>query len=154
MKLLFISIVSVFIFSSCGGEEESGDSVESSATISNTEESNEEDALALEVGEELEGLQLNVGEKWDVDSSTAAGMIHLQELIDNFDGEDSEALGKEMNKTLKDISKNCTMKGEDHDQYHIVLKAMKKESKQLKKGKSTDPSKMQRYLEAYNAHFH
>lgn len=113
----------------------------------------DEDALQEEVEKELEGLALNNGAKWKVDSSTSAGMSNIQSLVDNYEGENIKDLGKNIKTELKTIINNCSMKGEDHNQFHILLKAMKKESKLLKKGKSTDPAKMERYLDVYSAHF-
>lgn len=153
MKFLYTSILSLLILASCAGEDPNEEGTTDSETENSTETTVEDDALEEEVRASLEGLELNNGEKWLVDVSTDAGMADVQNLVDNFDGEDVKQLGKDIKSQLKDITKSCDMKGEDHNQYHILLKAMMKEAKQLKKEKSTDPSKMQRYLDAYKAHF-
>ena len=150
MKYLFILAIGI-IGVACSEEETTEEAGEK---VQLTQEEFEAKIEAEdEADEALEGLTLNLGEKWKVDEGTAAGMEDVKTAVSNFDGEDHESLGKEIKDMLGDIIKGCTMKGEDHDQYHIVLKAMMKESKKLKKGKSTDIIKMQRYLDAYDAHF-
>ena len=151
MKIFYTSILSMLLLASCAGDEPSDETSESSSE--NTETSVEDDALADEVEADLEGLELNAGSKWVVDISTDEGMGEVQDIVDAFDGEDSKQLGKDIKKSLKSIIKGCDMEGEDHEQYHILLEAMLTEAKNLKKGKSTDPSKMKRYLDAYDTHF-
>ena len=154
MKLLYITILSLLILSGCAGEDPNEHTTDSGIeSSSNSTDDNSEDALEEEVNEALEGLSLNDGSKWKVDQSTDEGMKSIREKVENFDGEDAEQLGKDIKSVLKDITKDCSMTGEDHNQYHILLDAMMKESKQLKKGKSTDPSKMERYLDAYDTYF-
>ena len=151
MKTFYISLVSALLLVGCAGEDPAEDS--SSESISTESTNSEEDAMNEEVQEALEGLELNDGNKWKVDISTDEGMNEVREMVNNFDGDDSKQLGKDIKKRLKGITKECDMVGEDHNQYHILLKAMMDEAKQLKKGKSTDPSKIERYLEAYDGHF-
>ena len=149
MKKLFILTIGLLMLS-CAGEETASETENVPLTQEEFEAKIEAED---EADEALEDLTLNLGEKWKVDAGTAAGMEDVRTAVNNFDGGDSENLGKEIKGMLSAIIKGCTMKGEDHDQYHIVLKAMMKESKQLKKGKSTDMIKMKRYLDAYDAHF-
>lgn len=153
MKFLYTTILSLLFLTSCAGDDPTEDTTENNSENSTEETIVEDDALDEEVREALEGLELNGSDKWKVDASTDAGMRNVQNLVDNFDGVEVKQLGKDIKLQLKDITKSCDMKGEDHNQYHIVLAAMMKESKLLKKEKSTDPSKMQRYLDAYFAHF-
>ena len=132
MKFLFILTIG-FLFFGCAGEDTAADATED---VPLTQEEFEAQIEAEdEADEALEGLSLNLGEKWKVDESTANGMEDVRSAVNNFDGEDAESLGKEIKDMLSAIIKGCTMKGEDHNQYHIVLKAMMKESKKLKKGK-------------------
>lgn len=151
MKSVCIAILSLILLTGCAGEDtaETGNESLDGSTASG----NEQDALEDEVQQSLEGLVLNAGTKWQVDVSTDEGMKAIQELVNNYDGENVKQLGKDIKSTLKDITKSCNMTGEDHNQYHILLSAMMEEAKLLKKEKSTDPSKMQRYLDAYDAHF-
>ena len=106
-----------------------------------------------ETEEAMEGLELNGGNKWRLDSYTADAMNQVKELVVGHEGEEFADLGAELKDLLKDIEKNTGMNGEDLEQFEIIRSAMFKESKELKKGKSTDLVKMNRYLEMYEKHF-
>jgi hypothetical protein len=101
----------------------------------------------------LEGLTMNLGEKWKVDETTDNGMATVDSLVTHFDGNDYKALGKDIKNELGNIIDLCTMKGEDHNQFHIVLHALMVESKALKKGKSESTEKSELYVGAYYSHF-
>ena len=115
--------------------------------------SEELETQAFEEDKNLKGLKLNQGSKWKVNHETAVGIQNIEALLSDFEDDDLKALGKNVKKELGEIIDLCTMKGEDHDQFHIVLHAMMKESKKLKKGKSDSTDKMSRYIEVYHAHF-
>jgi len=126
----------------------------------NTSEEEQEatEEVTTEVVEEvsidpLDGLKLNDGEKWQVDSTTNEGMIIVDSLVKNFEGEDYVTLGTNIKSELGSIIDQCKMKGEDHEQYHIVLHAMMKESKALKSGESESLEEVERYSSAYFQHF-
>lgn len=144
MKLnkLLIAILSLSLIS-CAAEEE----------VDTTIETEIEEPTSFEKDEALEGLKLNQGNKWKVNHETEVGIQNINALLTNFEGDDLKQLGKDIKAELSTIIKLCTMKGEDHDQFHIVLHAMMKESKRLKKGKSDNTDKMKRYVEVYYAHF-
>lgn len=145
MKHILIPALTAFVFFSCQGE---------TTEETDTTTTEEQEEVVVEMNDpDLEGLKLNNGAKWKVDTSTYEGMNQIAGILDAFDGEDHKQLGKDIKAELKEIMNNCSMKGEDHNQYHIVLKAMLSESKALKKGNSDDASKMQHYIDAYNAHF-
>ena len=129
---------------SCAGENE------------NSEGENTAEPVVLiddHVAADLEGLTLNNGKKWKVDRSTEEGMKKVENMLNSFSGEDLSVLGKDIKDELSTVIKGCDFKGEDHDQYHIILHAMLKEAKRMKKGKSSDPKKMEGYLDAYDNHF-
>lgn len=102
---------------------------------------------------ELEGLRLNDGQKWHVDASTHAGMLNIQQLLVEHEGVASKKLGDRVKDELKEIIKQCKMKGVDHEQYHIVLNAMLIESKAMKRGKVTDATKLQKMVDSYFVYF-
>jgi hypothetical protein len=135
-------LVSGFFFYSCNSEEviDDGERVESQVPDETRDE-------------ELKGLSLNLGEKWTVNPETAVGMENIGEILETFEGTDFKSLGTEVKKELGWIIDNCTMKGEDHNQFHIVLHAMLKEAKNLKKGKSQSTEKLTHYLKVYQVHF-
>ena len=102
---------------------------------------------------ELEDLRLNDGQKWHVDASTQAGMLNIQQLLVEHEGVASKKLGDKVKDELKEIIKQCKMKGVDHEQYHIVLNAMLIESKAMKRGKVTEVNKLQQMVDTYFRYF-
>ena len=102
---------------------------------------------------ELEGLRLNDGQKWHVDPSTQVGMQNIQRLLVDHEGVASKKLGDKVKDELKEIIKQCKMKGVDHEQYHIVLNAMLIESKAMKRGKVTEVNKLQQMVDTYFRYF-
>lgn len=125
----------------------------SDESAEDNEVSNEIETVEFEKDKNLEGLKLNNGSKWKVNHETEVGIQKIEKLLSDFDDDNFEKLGKNIKDELGQIIDLCTMKGEDHDQFHIVLHAMMKESKKLKKGKSTSTDKMNRYVQVYHAHF-
>ena len=72
--------------------------------------------------QESEKLHLNEGEKWLANKETHIGMSNLQNLLSTVaDSVDYTALASKMGEETQYIIKNCTMKGEDHKQLHLVL---------------------------------
>jgi hypothetical protein len=147
MKIKFIlPIAALSLFAiSCSSED-------------NQETAENEEVAITEVVEEisedpLEGLILNEGAKWKVDSTTNAGMLVVDSLINNFQEEDYVALGSDIKAELGSIIDQCKMEGEDHNQYHIVLHAMMKESKALKSGDSETTEQFEMFSKAYFEHF-
>lgn len=144
MYKIGLSVLLLGSLIACKGDSESSTLQQSTTMV---------EELPEEVAADLEGLELNDGKKWVVDKSTDNGMKEVAELVAAFDGTDSKKLGKKIKKKLNGVIKDCDFKGEDHEQFHIVLHAMLKEAKNLKKGNSTDPGKIQSYLDAYDAYF-
>jgi hypothetical protein len=145
MKKIFLFLIPAFILMACAGNEPA-----------DTQEVVTEDQIVeeqVEIDTALDGLVLNNGQKWKVDSNTFNGMNNVKTLVDEFDGLKIKKLGKSVKKELKAIIDACTMVGEDHNQYHIILHAMLEECKAIKKEKSLDANKLIYYLEAYEAHF-
>lgn len=130
---------------SCAGEATEDDAAEGENSVGT------EETIVLD--EELDGLTLNEGAKWKVDTSTYDGMLEVSSILGIFDGEDFKQLGKDIKKELKNVINQCKMRGEDHDQYHIVLHAMLEEAKELKKGHTESTEKMESFMDAYNTHF-
>lgn len=147
MRNKFIFLVpAAFLMACAGNEPADNQDVTTDVQVKVVDEN-------VEMDEALEGLTLNNGQKWKVDSATYSGMNNVKKMVDEFDGLKIKKLGKSVKKELKAIIDQCTMKGEDHNQYHIVLHAMLEECMAIKKEKSLDPNKLIYYLEAYESHF-
>ena len=145
MKNWIILLLTGAILISCAGDA-SEDEAENGADSDGTE-------VSVALDEALDGLTMNDGAKWKVDTSTFDGMLEVSSLLGLFDGEDHKQLGKDIKKELKNVINECKMRGVDHDQYHIVLHAMLEEAKELKKGKTESTEKMQGLMDAYDSHF-
>lgn len=72
-------------------------------------------------------LQLNEGNKWIANVETHDGVKQMDAIISVFKNEskkDYKVLGDSLAKQTSYIIKNCSMKGEPHDQLHVVLVPM------------------------------
>jgi len=69
----------------------------------------------------LEGLVFNNGEKWIANSETHIGMKRINSILKNNTTTDGKVLGEALSKETSYIIKSCDMKGEAHDQLHVVL---------------------------------
>ncbi|MBT8324028.1 MAG: hypothetical protein HKN99_10080 [Winogradskyella sp.] len=79
-----------------------------------------------------EGLVLNNGEKWIANEETHLGMIRIDSILKNNTSSDGKILGDALSKETSYIIKSCDMKGEAHDQLHLVLVPMLEEITDLK----------------------
>ncbi len=106
-------------------------------------------------------LRLNNGEKWIANSDTQIGIIKMDSIINAFksDGNsDYLVLGKELSIQTGHIIKSCNMKGEAHDQLHVVLVPMLDEISILKESEDAAESKkalveLESLIEDYFNHF-
>lgn len=76
------------------------------------------------VVEKVDGLVLNNGVKWTVNTETHEGMTQIKVILDNMDPltlEDYNLLGEKCNEQTSFIISNCSMTGEAHNQLHLVL---------------------------------
>ena len=146
MKNLRIICFTILTISSFGckntlhSDEESPNKVSSDQT---------EITTILKKYEDLEGLKLNDSEKWKVDSTTWEYMNQINQINDSYNGNDVTELGKEIKKILNQIINECKMTGEDHNQYHIVLHALLKDSKKLVSGDLSTNQSIADYLAVF-----
>lgn len=74
--------------------------------------------------QEIVQLQMNHGEKWQANKETQEGIKSMDSLITTFKNQerkDYKSLGNQLSKKTSYVIKNCSMKGEAHDQLHVVL---------------------------------
>ena len=106
-------------------------------------------------------LKLNAGDRWLANSETQEGVNKMDSLIEVFDtntDKDFKKLGEALSKQTSYIIKNCTMKGEPHDQLHVVLVPMLDEISILRETNDsveaeTAYSKLKALINAYYKHF-
>lgn len=106
-------------------------------------------------------LKLNVNEKWIANAETHEGVLKMDAIISEFKKNkkwDYKGLGESLSKQTSYIIKNCSMKGEPHDQLHIVLIPMLDEISTLReedhKAKSDRAvENLEALIQAYFKHF-
>ena len=85
-----------------------------------------------------EGLELNKGEKWIANNETHVGMKRIDSILNDITSLDGNILGGALSKETSYIIKSCNMKGEAHDQLHVVLVPILEEISELKDSKNQD----------------
>lgn len=106
-------------------------------------------------------LKLNHGEKWIANLETHVGIKNMDSIIKNFANQNTKdyvALGQLLSAQTSFVIKNCSMKGEPHDQLHVVLVPMLDEISILKASESTENaevalSKLEDLIYNYFSHF-
>lgn len=69
------------------------------------------------------GVELDNGKKWTANAETTEGINNMIAIIEN--NADAPELKKQLKDEFNLIFKNCTMKGEAHNQLHNFLLPMK-----------------------------
>ena len=120
-----------------------------------------ENTAAASVEVEIDGLELNNGEKWTANPETEDGMQAMKQQISNFTASGAEsyqALGNDLSDIANQVIQKCDMKGKPHDQLHLVLLPMLEEIKNLKATEQPEEGakalqQLEALLEQYFAHF-
>ncbi len=97
---------------------------------SNQDSSNE----AISIIDTL-SIKLNVDKKWIANVETHEGVLKMDSIISAFKSGNQttyKTLGNNLSKQTSYIIKHCSMKGEPHDQLHVVLVPMLDEISILK----------------------
>ena len=92
---------------------------------------NESKTEAISTADNLE-LILNNGEKWIANKETHIGMHRMDSILKNNRTSDGNLLGDALSKETSYIIKSCDMKGEAHDQLHVVLVPILEEITEIK----------------------
>lgn len=81
------------------------------------------------------GLVLDNGQKWKANPETTTGVANMVQLVDSFTDTESRTAYATLKTQLEDeftmIFKQCTMKGEAHNQLHTFLLPLKPLFKEL-----------------------
>ena len=136
---IIILILLCFAFSNCKNESKAESSIAASSL----------------------NLKLNGSEKWIANPETHEGVLKMDSIISAFKDEeknDFTLLGETLSKQTSYIIKNCSMKGESHDQLHVVLVPMLDAISALKESKNNAESnkiltELQVYIDAYFNYF-
>ena len=106
-------------------------------------------------------LKLNNGEKWLANTETHIGIKNMDSIIKVFKFQTDKnyrVLVKFLSEQTSFVIKNCSMKGEPHEQLHVVLVPMLDEISILKEFNSIDDSekalqKLELLIQDYFTHF-
>ncbi len=107
-------------------------------------------------------LELNDGQKWEVDSHTRGSAERMALLLEEsapFKGvEDASSLGKAFDSELGLLVRGCTMSGPAHDQLHVFLAALFPRVEDLKSKTDMDELRTTKneivmIFDAYREHF-
>ncbi len=126
MKIKVITIALLlggFTFSCSETKTETKQTVESHEGHDN-HEGHEHSEHEAHVVEEVKGLVLNNGEKWEANAETHEGMGKIRLIIKAFEPTtvaEFQAMGSDCDKQTSYIINNCSMTGEAHNQLHFVL---------------------------------
>lgn len=71
------------------------------------------------------------GQRWIANPETTAGIAQMQAILEKYDGQNGGAIREELEVAFQDIFRQCTMKGEAHDQLHNYLMPMKGPMEQI-----------------------
>jgi len=70
---------------------------------------------------ESEAILLNNGEKWKVVENMSGYIRNMEKAVNEFEGEDYPALAKTIDENIRELTSNCTMEGQAHDELHKWL---------------------------------
>lgn len=103
----------------------------------------------------VSGLHLNNGKKWIANHETHVGMRNLDSLVKH---KDQMKLIDKMKTETSFIVNNCDMRGEDHEQLHLVLVPIIQTLDSLERDidvekKQMHFSRIQQHLSSYFEHF-
>ncbi len=107
LKLIGLTFIVVSVFVSCSNDSKPEENKETKHEV-----------------EQVEGLTLNNGEKWEANSETHKGMTQIKTIIENMDAltlDDYHLMGNKCDEQTTFIISNCSMGGEAHNQLHHVL---------------------------------
>lgn len=115
----------------------------------------------IETNNVLKELKLDNNKPWQVNEATHIGVTKMDSLIKGFKNSknsDYTILGEHLSKQTSYIIKNCDMKGEPHDQLHVVLVPMLDEISLLRenienKSKKDALLRLEIYIEKYFEYF-
>ncbi|HZW62217.1 MAG TPA: hypothetical protein VFF15_01090 [Flavobacteriaceae bacterium] len=106
-------------------------------------------------------LRFNNGEKWIANIETHQGIKNMDSIIQEFknlEAKNYKELGDKLSKQTSYIIQKCNMKGEPHDQLHVVLVPMLDEISALKDSESSNTAEealtnLELLIKKYFTHF-
>lgn len=91
-----------------------------SACNSSTKEKSETKSPIQQDKNDL-GIELNDGQKWEVNQEMKPPLERSEIALDKYDGKEYEILAEQLKANNDELVKSCTMKGKSHDELHKWL---------------------------------
>lgn len=103
------------------------------------------------VSNEFPEISTNQGEKWEANEATSAGISNMSGYVRNFksDNDRFDSLAQNLELEYQGIIKNCTMKGEGHQQLHNFLIPVTHYLDILKEGPNDEQAKAVQQLDKH-----
>lgn len=107
-------------------------------------------------------IQLDKGNRWQANPETTSGIANMQAIVSKYGNttkspDDRKTLRTELETEFQNIFKQCTMKGEAHDQLHNYLLPMKGIFEKIGDGTSKESaaaiSQLEKHLAEYQIYF-
>lgn len=120
--LLTIAIISATLIG-CNDTKNSEKTTDETS-IKNVSRLNDQELTHVVDNSWINEIKLNDGKKWEANKETTEGVDKMLDLFENPDlktTEDFHNLAAKLNELKNYLVKNCTMKGESHDNLHIFL---------------------------------
>lgn len=144
MNRLFVTVCFLIFIVSCKSETKKESSIQDTV------------AERISIVDTL-SLQLNANQKWIANTETHKGVIKMDSIMSVFlrnKSTDYKTLGNNLSKQTSFIIKHCSMKGEPHDQLHVVLIPMLDEISILREETDQEKTKsafhnMEQLISAY-----
>ncbi len=110
-----MSILSLMLTASCDNDKENEhDEYDDHEHVESAESHDESDEIE-------DQLSLNNGEKWKVNEAMIPYILQSEEMVDDFEGDDYNALADQLMELNNKLIKSCTMNGPSHDELHKWL---------------------------------
>jgi hypothetical protein len=163
MKHLIFSI-SLLALVSCKDSknqetDQKKDTFEESTEI--TKEHHEHETSGIYTNAWTSEINLNNGSKWQANAETNEGVKKMEDVLKTFKTttiDDYHELANQLNSSKNFVIKNCTMKGDSHDNLHVWLLPLMDKIEALSEVKAIDEAaklKQSIYenVNAYNTYF-
>ncbi len=114
MKKIIIILAGSILLLSCNNATKEQEKVKTETVSQESEHQHDEN----------ETIELNNGEKWEVDENMITHIRNMENDVSNFKGTTSteyKTLSENLQKNIDLLTSNCTMKGKAHDELHKWL---------------------------------
>ena len=123
-KTIIIIFALSFSFMSCNNSEKNTDKKIKELSVKKEKNTQEEVIVEEKHHHEEEAIVLNEGKKWKVDDNMLTFIRNMEAGINDFEDNserDYPRLANSIDENIRELTSNCTMKGQAHDELHKWL---------------------------------